>query len=280
MEENKKRGRTKEKSSSKSEMTNGNTRSASNNVTNFHSYASAAASDVEERASPNSATSTPEAKKGKTDLSLEDLQESILSKINESTDSLLSRIDRNDKSIRDITMKMQALFNEVKEVSDTVETLTQTTAAQEKHISDLEEKLNAQEAHHRRWNLRIYGLPEEKGEDLKKKVMDICRMVAPQVADMQLALDICHRVGPKKDRGPRPTLIRFAFRSVKEEVWRSAKGSDFLEARKIYFKLDLTAKDKERRNLLYPQVAAARREHKNAYYVGARAFIEGKEITL
>lgn len=41
---------------------------------------------------------------------------------------------------------------------------------------------------------------------------------------------------------------------------------------------DLTAFDRERRQLLWPAVKKARKEGKRALFVGHRAFVEGSEV--
>lgn len=90
-------------------------------------------------------------------------------------------------------------------------------------------------------------------------------------------IDICHRLGPKQDGRIRPIIIRFLSRSSKELVWKS-RYSDFLTSRKLHFKLDLTAKDKEIRNAKWPMVEEARKQQKKAFFIGVKAYIDGKII--
>lgn len=243
----------------------------------FHSYTTSAVS-AEETSPPASPTS-PEPKKGKAALTLEEVHESIIKTMNECTDSLLSRIDKNAKSIRDVDEKLQNVFADIENIKETVETVTQCTSEHEKCIKELEAKLNAVESHHRRWNLRLYGVTEERGGRLKNQVIDICRKVAPETSGtLVLYVDVCHRLGVREDGKTRPVIIRFISRDTAEKIGKAAPKSDFLKTRKLWIKEDLTPRDIESRNFFWPQINAARQEGKRAYFVGGRAFIEGKEL--
>ncbi|KAL2102497.1 hypothetical protein ACEWY4_001665 [Coilia grayii] len=84
-------------------------------------------------------------------------------------------------------------------------------------------------------------------------------------------------IGQKKSGKTRAVIIRFTLRSTRDLVWKCAKGSVFLKVRKLKFGEDLTSKDKEARNLLWPQVEKARKEGKKAFFVGAVAMIDKNE---
>lgn len=274
----KKRQREKRPNNTKKPQTPGEDMSNEDTVTAFHSYAVSAASA--EEAEHNVSPSTPDAKKGKKTLSLEEVHEDIIRTLNTCTDSLLSKIEKNANSIQDVDEKLNALFVDMEEMKETVRAVKQNTSEQETRIKTLEEKLNDLEAYQRRWNLRLYGVPEEKGENIKKKVSDICGSVAPEVANaLQVHLDVCHRLGVREEKRHRPIIIRFSSRDVKEGIWRAAKDSDFLKARKLRFALDLTSKDKEARMALWPQVEAARKDGMRAFFVGAKAIIDGRIVT-
>ncbi len=96
-------------------------------------------------------------------------------------------------------------------------------------------------------------------------------------------VDIAHRVGrPNVDSGkgkkPRPVIIRFTSRTAQDLTWKGAKGNDFLKKNKMYFKEDLTVKDRATRNLLRPSIDKARKEGKRAFFVGIKAMVEGKKL--
>lgn len=135
------------------------------------------------------------------------------------------------------------------------------------------------ERYNRRWNLHLYELPEQEGEDVKQRIMEVCKRITPDSdQDPRIYIDVSHRNGRKEANKNRPVIIRFISRSVRDHVWKSAKGSEFLKIKKMTFGEDLTSKNKELRNKLWPQIEEARKQGKPSYFIGSRAFIDGKEI--
>uniref|UniRef100_A0AAV2J2G1 Uncharacterized protein n=1 Tax=Knipowitschia caucasica TaxID=637954 RepID=A0AAV2J2G1_KNICA len=115
--------------------------------------------------------------------------------------------------------------------------LQSESLTQQKHIKELEDRIEEQERYHRQWSLCLYRLPEREGEDLKKIVIDICRAIAPETESVLLLfVDICHRLGWRMEGTTRPVMIRFISRAIKKT---------FLKTKKFYFKEDLSAKNKE-----------------------------------
>ncbi|KAK7909449.1 hypothetical protein WMY93_014133 [Mugilogobius chulae] len=227
---------------------------------------------------PESASSTPEPKKGKMETSLEVLQENIVklvsAKITESAESI-------KETINELKEQSKALAKDIQEMKETVNAVEQATTNHEKRISTVETKINEMERYHRRWNLRLYGLAEAEGEDVKKKVVRICRSVLPDVGDsINPHIDICHRVGRKEEGKTRPVIIRFTTRFTRDAVWRNAKSSEALESERLRFGEDLTFLDKETRSQLWPHIETARKQGKRAFFVGAKAIIDGKEFRL
>ena len=72
--------------------------------------------------------------------------------------------------------------------------------------------------------------------------------------------------------------MQFTIRIYRDAVWRSAKKSAFLKSNNLKLAEDLSADDRDRRNRLWPAVEKARKENKLAFFVGGRAFVNGKEI--
>ncbi len=107
-------------------------------------------------------------------------------------------------------------------------------------ISELENRLNYQDRYCRRWNLRLEGLTECVEDNVKTRVMDICKeVVAEEDRNFVTSnVDIAHRVGRSiadsgKGKKPRPVIIRFTSRTVRDLTWKGAKGNDFLKKNKI-----------------------------------------------
>nr|XP_054593132.1 uncharacterized protein si:ch211-196c10.15 [Nothobranchius furzeri] len=130
---------------------------------------------------------------------------------------------------------------------------------------------------------RLYSLPEEEGENVRSKFIEICQNMDPGHRDkFPEVLDSIHRIGRQRESSSAPLhraiILQFTIRHFRDIIWKAAKRSDYLKTRKLHFKEDLSPEDRERRNQLWPQVEKARKEGKIAYFVGARAFVNRKEI--
>ena len=113
------------------------------------------------------------------------------------------------------------------------------------------------------------------------EVIQVCQSVLPEAKDkLPDVVDTVHRLGPKKsdNNQPRGIIMQFTIRIYRDAVWRSAKKSAFLKSNNLKLAEDLSADDRDRRNRLWPAVEKARKENKLAFFVGGRAFVNGKEI--
>lgn len=251
----------------------------------MHSYAGSSEMEVGGGPRPDSAPSTPVTKKGKIEPTLSELQDNIVrlvaEKIKENADSLALLIKKNTDTIEALKETSEFLYKEVQDVKMVVATVKQASDVHQKRITAAEDKINDMERYHRRWNLRLYGLPEQEGEDVKQRMVDVCRAVIPDAGgDLRFHIDVSHRIGRKESGKTRPVITRFTCRSTKEMLWKAAKDSGFLKAKKLKFGEDLTTKDKEIRNKLWPQIEEARKQGKKAFFVGAKAIIDGIEIRV
>ncbi|XP_016346672.1 uncharacterized protein LOC107692222 [Sinocyclocheilus anshuiensis] len=224
----------------------------------------------------------PQQKKSRGDISLTELQDNIIvaltSKIKESADNLGKMITKNTVSIEGLKKSIDFVFEEVNALKTDMKKCKSTVNLNNTKISELEQKLNETERYQRRWNLRLYGIPEQSDENIKLKVSNICAAVVPDSnVAIQADIDIAHRLG-KLDNRPRPVIIRFAKRSTRDLVWRQAKHSDYLRNHKLRFTEDLTQADRMLRMKLWPLVEAARKEGKRAFFIGGQAFVDGKAM--
>lgn len=141
-------------------------------------------------------------------------------------------------------------------------------------------RVSEMETYSRRWNLKVYGVAENSGENVKEKVTELCRSILPD-DKLTPAIDVAHRIGkltPASSR-PRAIIIRFSQRSYRDALWKAAKNHPVIRDNKLRFVEDLPQPVKEARLKLWHLVNRARSEGKSAYFVGARAFVDGKEIT-
>ncbi|MEQ2182232.1 hypothetical protein GOODEAATRI_020190 [Goodea atripinnis] len=167
--------------------------------------------------------------------------------------------------------------NQQREDLDDMKNIIQKLKAENKAL-----KINIADCqrYSRRWSLKLHGVKEKEGEDLRHKITDILGSTAPKLrTDLEDGIDIVHRMGQRRqDQSCRPTIILFALRRVRDAVWREAKGSKFLFDNKLRITEALSPEDKEAREKLWPLVKKAREDGKKASFHGPFAFINGKKI--
>lgn len=191
------------------------------------------------------------------------------------------RADRLALQIEGLKKTVDFACEEIKEVKGKVRTLEMKVTKGEERMNACQKQINDLESHSRRMNLRLFGVKETEKEDVRKIGIKICQAVLPEMKGRLFdTIDAVHRVGPKTPNSTRPRgiIIKFSLRVLKEELWKAAKTSKYLQENGFRFALDLTKAEKDLRCELYPIIKAARDEGKKAYYVGGRGFIDGIEI--
>lgn len=142
---------------------------------------------------------------------------------------------------------------------------------QEREISDLKEqvkitqqnqikicyRIEDQENRSRRQNLRIHGVPEKRGEDLRKTVADIFSPLLELGVEDFPKIERVHRIGrldTSRTERSCDIIMRFRFYADKENIWVKLRGNtplQFEEAR-IQLFADLAKDTLARRRLLKP----------------------------
>ncbi len=176
--------------------------------------------------------------------------------------------------------QVNSKINEDEQSISELDKVNEENENKQKRISELEEKLKEAERNTREFNLWLHGLQEHKGEDLKKRVFDICCSVAPEAApDFYKHIDIVLRVGKKTEGKIRPVIMSFTERSTMELLLTASYSSEYHRSCPLKFKDVLTAKEIDTRNKLWPRIEAARKKKITAFFIGAKAIIDGEEIS-
>lgn len=132
-----------------------------------------------------------------------------------------------------------------------------------------------------KWFLKLHGLKESEGENVRIRVIDILQQVAPDVCDLlQAGVDIVHRLGPKQEGKNRSIIILFAVRRVRDGVWHAARKSQYLQSKQLTITEPLSAEDRAAREKLWPLVKRAREEGKKASFKSSYALIDGKKYNF
>ncbi|KAK3889420.1 hypothetical protein Pcinc_006584 [Petrolisthes cinctipes] len=88
-------------------------------------------------------------------------------------------------------------------------------------------------------------------------------------------MERAHRVGQRRDAGPRPIVARFSRYSDREAVMRSARK---LRETNIYISDDLCAASQAIKNAQMPQLKQARAQGKVAYFKYTKLIIKESPV--
>lgn len=154
---------------------------------------------------PATPSKEPASKKGR--CSDTDIADSALAKtiINSLKSVINERSDILDKGIEGLKESVEFLTEELKDIKIKTDRTDKRVNAAEKRIDELENKVLDLARYKRRWNLRLYGLQEKEGENVRQRVLDVCKAVAPDFASkMNELTDSVHRLGKLKTTVPTP----------------------------------------------------------------------------
>ena len=187
-------------------------------------------SDKQERKRPNTAR--------------EDQQENmsvqeVLEKVNKRLDFLATKedvrtIQEELKTLTDTFMhKVKELEGRVFEMeAKTDKTESQVAAVkkneglqnmirqQDRVIKQNEKDINDLQQYSRRWNVRVYRVPEVQGETADDCVKKVCQIFTKDVgvATSPTDIEVAHRAGKYSDQQARPILVRFFDRKKRDAV--------------------------------------------------------------
>lgn len=188
----------------------------------------------------------------------------------------------NAIQINAIKITVDQLYAELVSLKDRVEKLEARPLTPNIVLEPLLNRITNLENYSRRWNLILHGVEEKDQQDVRREAIRILQAVLPEARDKILgAVDTVHRLGPRRPNNTRsrPIIIQFVYRYHKDAIWAAAReGNSFLQDNGLRLSLDLSPEVREKRRVLWPLVDKARKEHKRAYFVGGRAFVDGVEI--
>lgn len=201
-----------------------------------------------------------------------DLQDGKLS-------SIEHKITENSLMIVNLTKAVEFNAAEIKDCKTKINVFEKQLTSVVTMQANLISRTSELERYKRRWNLRVIGMKETTGEDIRREVVLLLAEIAPHLQHkLEDIVDTVHRVGPKTKDKSRQVIIQFCMRKYRDEFWRSTKASDVCKLRGIKFAEDLSKEDREARAALWPRISEARAAGKKAYYRGPYGYIEGTRI--
>lgn len=219
------------------------------------------------------------------------------SEVLEAIHALSLKLDQTNLKISAIEKNTELTSAKVDSLATSVQQLVVEVNTQDERLSVMEKEMHALKAENvvlkasiaesqrysRRWSLKLHGLKEADGEDVRRITINALANVAPDIHDqLDRVIDVVHRLGRKSTSSDmsrkRPIVILFSMRRYRDVIWRAGKNSRFLLDNGLRISELMSPEDKAAREKVWPMVKKAREEGKRAIFRGPYAYIEGKRI--
>lgn len=205
-----------------------------------------------------------------------------LSVMHDATFQKISTIEKTteatSKEIDNLAATVKQLVVDVGENKKELHRLQSEVHAVKMENSALKATVDESRRYRWKWFLKLHGLKESDGENVRNRVLDILQHVAPDVSDsLHAGVDIAHRLGPQQAEKKRAIIILFTARRVRDAVWHAARKSKHLRDKQLTITEPLSPEDRAARDRLWPLVKKAREEGKRASFRNSYALIDGKK---
>ncbi|XP_078790757.1 uncharacterized protein LOC144986724 [Oryzias latipes] len=217
--------------------------------------------------------------------------ESMFERIMEAVAALTEKVDMQTTKMDEQTALLKKFDERIDANSEAIKRNKGVLEHLEKRVAELQgdnKRLREAVAEHarykRRWNLRLNGLAEKDGEDIRETVIGILTRVVPIGADrLREAVDTVHRLGRKgsaatSNNMPRSIILQFVSRVVRDDVWKRSREARVCKEMHIHFKEDFSKEDREARAKLWPLVQEARKRGQRAFLKEGYALIDNRRV--
>jgi len=178
-------------------------------------------------------------------LATKESQNEMKADLNRMIGTLKTRVDKLEGELYEIGKKNDGLQNSLSAVKKQNTDLSGEVKALRERVRQNESKNNDLEQYGRRSHLRVFGVPEDRGDkesvqDCRKKVADIFQNLI-KVPVGEDRIEVAHRTGSvakaRANNSTRPIIVRFLSREDRDTVIRNRK---VLKGKKISVAEDLT----------------------------------------
>ena len=136
-------------------------------------------------------------------------------------DSLHNKFDKMESRVFDVEVENDELKTEIRKIKENKKDLKNRIDQYDKENRQLRRNQNDHEQYLRRWNCRVYKVPEEEGETanscIKKCAKVFTKDIGVKVTEADI--DVAYRIGPPPPKGrSRPIIVRFLSRQARDLV--------------------------------------------------------------
>ena len=143
------------------------------------------------------------------------------------TKTFMEKLEKLEGRLFDTEVKAEKLESlEVKSLKKMNETATGMIKQQDRRIKQNKRELNDLQQYSRRWNLRVFKVPEKEKETAADCTAKVCAIFSGKIVIPITASDIevAHRTGQRSSTRTRPILVHFFDRKKRDNVITSRRS--------------------------------------------------------
>lgn len=158
------------------------------------------------------------------------------------TDTFKEKIGRIEGRLLDIECKTEKLELDSKHAQKYSEGCKISVRQLDSRLKECEKEQNDLQQYSRRWNLRVFRVPEQKQETTEDCVERVVQIFTDSVGikTTKEDIEVAHRTGQRSSTQARPILIRFFDRRKRDDILRNRRK---LKNKGIVIGEDLTQKN-------------------------------------
>lgn len=190
-----------------------------------------------------------------------------------SVDDLKRSLEYTQAEVHELKSEVNQLERVRKEDKSIIANLTDQLTKSRSALGDLEDRANYQEDYNRRNNLHITGIEEQQGETWEQTAVQVKKIIENKLQLPGIELERANRVGPRRESGPRPVVVRFLRFPDRQAVMRNVTK---LRGSRIYINEDLCPASQAIKREKLPLLKQARNDGKIAYFSHTKLVIKDR----
>lgn len=144
----------------------------------------------------------------------------IRGELKELTNAFMKKVEELEARVFDVEARSDKQEKEVTAMQKKNEELQSVMRHQDLRINANDREINDLQQYSRRWNVRVYRVPEAQGETAEDCAKKVCTIFSKDVgvATALGDIEVAHRAGRRNPDRPRPILVRFFDRKKRDSV--------------------------------------------------------------
>ena len=146
------------------------------------------------------------------------------------TKTFMEKLEKLEGRLFETEVKAEKLESEVKSLKKVNETATGMIKQQDRRIKQNERELNNLQQYSKRWNLRVFKVPEKEKETAANCTVKVCAKVCAIFSDevgipiTASDIEVAHRTGQCSSTRARPILVRFFDHKKRDSIITSRRN--------------------------------------------------------